>query len=84
MPVELTLEIMPKTTAAEAARIILEGVANDEWRILVGSDAVVLDGKIRSDPLRAYDANFALHKVSLWWKGGKKMNRRSISARSKI
>ena len=73
-----------RTTAAEAARIILEGVAKDEWRILVGSDAVDLDGKIRSDPLRAYDANFALHKVSDVVERGEKMNRRSISARSKI
>ena len=53
-----------KTTASKAARIILEGVANDEWRILVGPDAVALDRNIRADPMRAYDANFSLTKAT--------------------
>ena len=72
-----------RTTAAEAARIILEGVAKDEWRILVGPDAVHLDGKIRSDPWRAYDANFVLPNVSLVKKGGK-ANKGRVLTRSKI
>ena len=30
-------------TAAEAATIILDGVRNNTWRILVGQDAEILD-----------------------------------------
>ena len=41
-------------SAAEAATIILEGVRNDEWRILVGDDARRLDEAVRADPLKAY------------------------------
>ena len=41
-------------SASEAATIILDGVRNDEWRILVGDDARTLDEAIRSDPLTAY------------------------------
>jgi NAD(P)-dependent dehydrogenase (short-subunit alcohol dehydrogenase family) len=43
-------------SASEAATIILDGVRNDEWRILVGDDAHALDEAIRSDPLAAYGA----------------------------
>ena len=43
---------------AEAASIILNGVKNDEWRILVGPDAVAIDKAVREAPLNAYDANF--------------------------
>jgi len=39
------------TSAAEAATIILDGVRNDEWRILVGHDAEVLDERVRADPV---------------------------------
>ena len=46
------------TTAAEAAQIILAGVRNNEWRILVGPDAQNLDKAVRADPLSAYDATF--------------------------
>ena len=35
---------------AEAARIILDGVREDEWRILVGEDAKMLDAATRTDP----------------------------------
>lgn len=41
-------------SASEAATIILDGVRNDAWRILVGDDARELDEAIRSDPLAAY------------------------------
>jgi NAD(P)-dependent dehydrogenase (short-subunit alcohol dehydrogenase family) len=41
-------------SAAEAATIILDGVRNDEWRILVGDDARKLDEAVRADPLAAY------------------------------
>lgn len=42
------------TTAAQAATIILDGVRNDEWRILVGDDAKRLDESVRADPVNAY------------------------------
>ena len=42
-------------TAAEASAVILDGVRNDKWRILVGDDAVSLDQSVRADPEAAYD-----------------------------
>ena len=36
--------------AAEAAKIILDGVREEEWRILVGEDAKMLDAATRTDP----------------------------------
>jgi short-subunit dehydrogenase len=43
-----------KTTTAEvAARTILDGVEDDAWRILVGSDAKLMDKLARLDPRRA-------------------------------
>ena len=42
------------TTAAEAAKVILDGVRNGEWRILIGDDAHALDEAVRADPLAAY------------------------------
>jgi len=46
------------TSAAEAATIILNGVKADQWRILVGDDAHVIDAMVRQAPERAYDADF--------------------------
>jgi NAD(P)-dependent dehydrogenase (short-subunit alcohol dehydrogenase family) len=46
------------TTAAQAATIILDGVRNGEWRILVGEDAHILDEAVRADPTHAYEAAF--------------------------
>jgi NAD(P)-dependent dehydrogenase (short-subunit alcohol dehydrogenase family) len=46
------------TTAAEAAKIILDGVKAERWRILVGHDAHELDGRVRKRPEAAYDAEF--------------------------
>ncbi len=45
-------------TAAEAATVILAGVRNDTWRILVGSDAVILDEMVRAHPEDAYRPDF--------------------------
>ncbi len=45
-------------SAAQAATIILDGVRNDEWRILVGEDAKALDGRVRANPEDAYDLSF--------------------------
>ena len=44
------------TTAAAAAKIILDGVKAGRWRILVGDDAHRLDERVRQTPERAYDA----------------------------
>jgi NAD(P)-dependent dehydrogenase (short-subunit alcohol dehydrogenase family) len=41
-------------SAAQAATIILDGVRDDEWRILVGDDAHRLDESVRADPRGAY------------------------------
>jgi NAD(P)-dependent dehydrogenase (short-subunit alcohol dehydrogenase family) len=46
------------TTAAAAAKIILDGVKAERWRILVGADAHRLDQRVRETPERAYDAEF--------------------------
>jgi NAD(P)-dependent dehydrogenase (short-subunit alcohol dehydrogenase family) len=46
------------TSAAEAARIILDGVKAERWRILVGEDAHKLDQRVRQSPERAYDIDF--------------------------
>jgi len=45
-------------TAAEAAKIILDGVRSNTWRILVGKDAEVLDRLVRSNPEEAYEPEF--------------------------
>ena len=46
------------TSAASAAKIILDGVKAGRWRILVGNDAELLDERVRQTPERAYDAEF--------------------------
>ena len=45
-------------SAAGAASIILAGVRADEWRILVGEDAVLLDQFVRTAPHDAYEMDF--------------------------
>ncbi|MGY3535437.1 MULTISPECIES: SDR family oxidoreductase [Bradyrhizobium] len=46
------------TTAAAAAKIILDGVKADRWRILVGDDAHLLDERVRATPEQAYTPEF--------------------------
>ena len=46
------------TTAAQAASIILDGVRQERWRILVGDDAHILDEQVREDPEAAYELEF--------------------------
>ena len=46
------------TSAAAAAKIILDGVKADRWRILVGDDAHLLDGRVRKTPEQAYTPEF--------------------------
>ena len=45
-------------TAAEAAKVILDGVKNNKWRILVGEDAKALDKWVRGSPEEAYNITF--------------------------
>jgi hypothetical protein len=45
-------------TAAEAAQVIIAGVRANEWRILVGDDALQLDQMVREMPGEAYEDSF--------------------------
>jgi NAD(P)-dependent dehydrogenase (short-subunit alcohol dehydrogenase family) len=45
-------------TAAEAAKVILDGVREERWRILVGKDAAILDRLVRETPEEAYETSF--------------------------
>jgi hypothetical protein len=51
-------------TAAEAAKVILDGVHERRWRILVGEDAAGLDRLVREDPEGAYSVEFMERLVS--------------------
>jgi short-subunit dehydrogenase len=46
------------TSAAQAAKIILDGVKAGRWRILVGDDAQKLDVRVRQAPEQAYEPEF--------------------------
>src|SRR5215218_8039259 len=46
------------TSAAQAAKIILDGVKAERWRILVGDDAHRLDERVRGTPEKTYDLDF--------------------------
>jgi NAD(P)-dependent dehydrogenase (short-subunit alcohol dehydrogenase family) len=59
------------TTAAAAAKIILDGVKAGRWRILVGDDAHRLDERVRQAPEQAYTQEFYESLVSdLGWRLG--------------
>ena len=47
-----------RTTAEEAASIILDGVREERWRILIGDDAHRLDEMVRETPEEAYSEAF--------------------------
>jgi NAD(P)-dependent dehydrogenase (short-subunit alcohol dehydrogenase family) len=59
------------TSAAQAAKIILDGVKADRWRILVGDDAELIDRRVREAPENAYDLDFfqAVVKEAGWTLG---------------
>ena len=59
------------TSAAEAAKIILDGVKAERWRILVGKDAEKIDQLVRAAPEQAYEADF-FHNMAreVGWKLG--------------
>ena len=46
------------TSAAQAAGVILDGVREERWRILVGEDAAIMDAKVRDQPEQAYQQEF--------------------------
>ncbi|MGH6871564.1 MAG: SDR family oxidoreductase [Rhizomicrobium sp.] len=46
------------TSAAQAAKVILDGVKTEKWRILVGKDAEFLDSQVRVAPEKAYTPEF--------------------------
>jgi NAD(P)-dependent dehydrogenase (short-subunit alcohol dehydrogenase family) len=57
------------TTAAQAAKIILDGVKADKWRILVGDDAEKLDVRVRKTPEEAYTNDFyQSYREEVGWK----------------
>ena len=45
-------------TAAAAATVILDGVKEERWRIVVGEDAKRIDELVRATPERAYEVDF--------------------------
>ncbi len=59
------------TSAAEAAKIILDGVRADRLRILVGPDAHIIDRMVREDPDHAYEPEFyeRFAKDAGWYPG---------------
>jgi len=59
------------TTAVQAAKIILDGVKAERWRILVGADALRLDELVRQSPEQAYTPQFYENLVKeVGWKVG--------------
>ena len=53
------------TSAAEAATVILDGVRENRWRILIGDDARKLDEAVRANPEHAYDGGISLGTLGL-------------------
>jgi NAD(P)-dependent dehydrogenase (short-subunit alcohol dehydrogenase family) len=52
-------------SAEDASAIILEGVRNNRWRILVGEDAHQLDERVRANPEMAYEPDFVGLSIGL-------------------
>ncbi|MEM9937668.1 MAG: SDR family NAD(P)-dependent oxidoreductase [Pseudomonadota bacterium] len=46
------------TSAEDAAKVILDGVLAEKWRILIGPDAQAIDSAVRSTPEDAYTGDF--------------------------
>lgn len=64
------LEEAPMTAAA-AAKVILDGVKAEQWRILVGHDAHRLDEWVRGSPEQAYEPDFHTRfATEVGWKLG--------------
>jgi len=60
-------------SASAAAKVILDGVRAERWRILVGKDAEVLDEMVRATPEEAYEQSFFARFASAagWNFGGR-------------
>jgi NAD(P)-dependent dehydrogenase (short-subunit alcohol dehydrogenase family) len=59
------------TSAAQAAKIILDGVKAERWRILVGDDADALDARVRQTPEQAYTPEFyESYRDAVGWRLG--------------
>jgi NAD(P)-dependent dehydrogenase (short-subunit alcohol dehydrogenase family) len=58
------------TTAAQAVSIILDGVREERWRILVGDDAHAIDQFVREDPEAAYAPGFIQRMLQAGHFGG--------------
>jgi NAD(P)-dependent dehydrogenase (short-subunit alcohol dehydrogenase family) len=59
------------TTAAQAAKVILDGVKGERWRILVGDDAHKLDERVRKTPEQAYTPEFyESYRAEVGWRLG--------------
>nr|MBA2403021.1 short-chain dehydrogenase [Bradyrhizobium sp.] len=57
------------TTAAAAAKIIIDGVKAGSWRLLVGDDAHQLDVRVRKTPEEAYTPEFyQSYRDEVGWK----------------
>ena len=52
------------TSAEAAAKIILDGVLAEKWRILVGPDAEAIDAAVRQTPEDAYTGDFGTNIFS--------------------
>jgi len=46
------------TSSSEASTVILDGVRENRWRILIGDDAKAIDEIVRRDPEEAYNIMF--------------------------
>lgn len=51
-------------SAAAAASMILDGIRAGTWRILVGQDAVKLDGLVREHPEQCYEPGFPISSAA--------------------
>ena len=65
-------------TGAAAAKVILDGVKAERWRILVGDDAHLLDQRVRANPENAYELDFfqRFAESSGWRLGTQQQNSR--------
>jgi len=59
-------------TAQGAASIILDGVRDEKWRILVGDDAQAIDALVRETPEEAYELPFHLRVMKIFQEARKK------------
>jgi NAD(P)-dependent dehydrogenase (short-subunit alcohol dehydrogenase family) len=57
-------DAVAQTSAEEAAKVIVEGVKKNQWRILIGPDAIALDDLQRTHPEDYLDT-----LIQLWPKG---------------